>query len=495
MHTALPATAEPASADAYPGAAPARAVTTPDDALAALAAHDGAAIVDFDETLYLRNSTEDFLDAAAPGALAKLVLTALDVVKPWRLAGGEPARDLWRVALVTLLMPWTWLIWRARAPNLARAHVNTPLAEALRGRAEVVVASIGFRAIIAPLLAATDLRGAPLIACSLIRPADRLRGKRALIEAALAADVLPRAVVVTDSLDDAPVLDAAQRGLLVLWPQARFREAQADVYLPFAYLSRVKRPGERYLWRGVIQDDLAFWLLATLPLAAAPGWHVLGLALLLVSFWAIYETGYVDNDRMGARHEADPHLSEAFHTRRVPTPAATPWIWAAVFGAAGLFALSEGAIPEIGAVLAWGATLCATTLAFRVFNRIDKRSRTLLYPVLQAFRVGAVVAVVPIAPLAVAGLGGAIVSAWTGYVVYRYRAQNVWPDLPLGTIRLVATALLAALLLAALGPSVENLAVAGLFVAWNAIRARREIADLARTARRIDREARSAEGG
>ena len=37
-----------------------------------IAAHRGPVIVDFDETLYLRNSTEDFLDSARPGWLAKI---------------------------------------------------------------------------------------------------------------------------------------------------------------------------------------------------------------------------------------------------------------------------------------------------------------------------------------------------------------------------------------------------------------------------------------
>jgi hypothetical protein len=38
---------------------------SPDAALAAVCAHEGPVLVDFDETLYLRNSTEDFIDCAA----------------------------------------------------------------------------------------------------------------------------------------------------------------------------------------------------------------------------------------------------------------------------------------------------------------------------------------------------------------------------------------------------------------------------------------------
>jgi len=55
----------------------------PNEALAAVRAHQGPLLVDVDETLYLRNSTEDFIDCAWPGLLALLLLRVLDVLKPW----------------------------------------------------------------------------------------------------------------------------------------------------------------------------------------------------------------------------------------------------------------------------------------------------------------------------------------------------------------------------------------------------------------------------
>jgi nitrogen fixation-related uncharacterized protein len=38
--------------------------------------------------------------------------------------------------------------------------------------------------------------------------------------------------------------------------------------------------------------------------APSPVTHVIGLLALLISFWAIYERGYVDNDR-ALHHEKD----------------------------------------------------------------------------------------------------------------------------------------------------------------------------------------------
>ena len=77
---------------------------SPDATLAAVRTHEGPLLVDLDETLYLRNSTEDFIDCARPGLLALLLLRVLEVLKPWRLTGGIDTRDTWRIcAIVDLL--------------------------------------------------------------------------------------------------------------------------------------------------------------------------------------------------------------------------------------------------------------------------------------------------------------------------------------------------------------------------------------------------------
>ena len=62
---------------------------SPDAALEAVRAYEGPLLIDLDETLYLRNSTEDFIDCARPGLLALLLLRVLDVLKPWRLTGAR----------------------------------------------------------------------------------------------------------------------------------------------------------------------------------------------------------------------------------------------------------------------------------------------------------------------------------------------------------------------------------------------------------------------
>jgi hypothetical protein len=52
----------------------------PHVALAAIRDHGGQVLVDFDETLYLRISTEDFIDSVWPGLLGLMFLRILDAV-------------------------------------------------------------------------------------------------------------------------------------------------------------------------------------------------------------------------------------------------------------------------------------------------------------------------------------------------------------------------------------------------------------------------------
>jgi hypothetical protein len=60
----------------------------PHVALAAIRDHGGQVLVDFDETLYLRISTEDFIDSVWPGLLGVDVPTHSRRGEPWRLTGG-----------------------------------------------------------------------------------------------------------------------------------------------------------------------------------------------------------------------------------------------------------------------------------------------------------------------------------------------------------------------------------------------------------------------
>jgi hypothetical protein len=466
--------------------------TTPHDvspaqAIAAIRAHKGPVLLDLDETLYLRNSTEDFIDTATPRLLALLLLRLVDALRPWRWTGGDETRDVWRVRVVSLCFPWVHWQWRARVRRLAARHANKPLVEALaQCDRPPIIATIGFESIVTPLVAAMGLRNVRIVAASCRNFADRQQGKLVLALHSLGEDTVRQGLVITDSPQDLPLLDMCARPLRTVWPDACFRRAFSGVYLPGQYLSLIKRPGEHYIVRGILQEDFAFWVLSSIALAGHPVFQTVGLGFLLLSFWAIYERGYVDNDVVAARFEEHPKLSEAFLTTRIATPRWAPWLWAVAAGAIGLLLVHRPGLPQLQDWLAWPCVLIATYGLFRLYNRLDKSTRVWLYFGLQFARSAAFAAVVPIAPVATAAIGAHVISRWVPYHVYR-STRRPWPEAPIGISRLLMFLVLAALLGIALGPAALLNWTALALLTWNLFRARHELQAIARSAKRIDR--------
>jgi hypothetical protein len=462
---------------------------SPDAALEAVRAHKGPLLVDFDETLYLRNSTEDFIDCARPGLFALLLLRALDLLKPWRLTGGIDTRDTWRVCAISTFFPWTAWRWRAKVPFFAERYLNQELKAALEARAQppTIIVTTGFRSIVAPLLAAMGFADAGLIAARMYSFGDRRNGKLQMATRELGAETVGCSLVVTDSINDLELLQSCARPLRTLWPQAYYRRALSGVYLPGDYISQVKQPGGRYIFRGILQEDFAFWLLTSIGLAINPATHFVGLLLLLLSFWAIYERGYVDNDLVAFRYEPDPQLTATFGSVRVATPPVQPWIWAVLAGAAAVAILHPDGMAFVVHFALWVAVLILTYAWFVLFNRFDKMTRVWLYPLLQFARGAAFTAVVPIEPVGVAALGAHVLCRWMPYQVYRVTSARSWPDTRPELVRLISFVLLSLILVCALGPSVLLTWSALALLLWNVFRSHRAIHAVFSSARRLDR--------
>jgi hypothetical protein len=472
----------------------ARYDATPEAALETLRTFDGTALLDLDETLYLRNSTEDFIDTARPAILALLLLRLLEVLRPWRWTGGEATRDVWRVHLVLVLFPWTLALWRARVRRLAAEHANAPLIEASgKGGRPRVVATVGFRPVVLPHVAALGLAPARVVAARTWSFEDRRAGKLRLAVNALGAHVVRQSAVLTDSPADLPLLDVCALPLRVVWPGARYRPALSAVYVPGRYLTRVKRPNARYISRGILQEDFAIWVLTSIALAALPATHLLGLLALLLSFWAIYEQGYVDNDTVAARHETDPQLSAAFGRTDVGTPRLAPWGWALLSGAAGIILLRWPAAPAATDLASWSAVLLATWLWFLIYNRLDKATRVWLFGGLQLARGAAFAVLVPIVPIAPAAIGAHVLSKWVPYLMYR--KGGGWPEIPLHLIRLLFFVILTVILAFAEGPLELADWSAAALLGFMLFKARRELAAASRAATRLDRDAADRQSG
>jgi hypothetical protein len=202
--------------------------------------------------------------------------------------------------------------------------------------------------------------------------------------------------------------------------------------------------------------------------------HVFGLALLSMSFWAIYETGYVDNDEIGARHEKDPVLTPQFFESPVRRSAVLPWVWAAVCGAAGVALLNWSSPPPLDELLAWGGVLLLTFFWFRLYNRVDKRTRIWLFAGLQMLRSVSFTAVASVTTVGAVALISHVLARWVPYYSYRLSGTE-WADGEVGTSRLLFFVLICGGLATVEGwhPFVSPLAFVLLF--WFAFKARREL--------------------
>jgi hypothetical protein len=458
---------------------------SPDEAIAALTSHEGPIYIDLDETLYLRNSTEDYIDSARPGVVAVVLLQMLEFLRPWKWTGGHPTRDLWRVWLIRTCFPWVRLRWRSRVGTLAVQFVNPCLSAALQQhRQRVVILTVGFMPIVQPLIEALGFGECRIVAARL-GVQDRRYGKLQLVRTALGDEALSTALFITDSIDDAPVLAGCRRPLRVVWPGSLYPRALNRVYLPGLYLSLVKRPGQRYIWRSVIQEDFAYWVLGTVALATNPALHGCALALMSLSLWSIYERGYVDNDWAAANLESAGKLSTEFSSSSVVTPRLRPWLWAATSGAVAMYLL--GPWSDFPANCAkWAAVLIATSLIFRWYNRMDKPTRIWIYPLLQAARLPSIAVIVPVVPAGAMALGALMMARWVSYYFYRLQSGK-WTNIRPNSMHLLFFAIALGMLGIGVGfQAVLTWTSAGL-VSWSLFRARKELLSLFRSARRIDR--------
>jgi hypothetical protein len=247
-------------------------------------------------------------------------------------------------------------------------------------------------------------------------------------------------------------------------------------------LTQIKRAGERYIVHGILLEDFALWVLCSIFYTPSPFVHVVGLLALLISFWAVYECGYVENDRMALLYEDVPTLNDAFGKQEVVTTQLQPWIWAVFFGLLGVFLLTSNPLRGLGA---WIGVLLGTRLCFWFYNRIDKSSRVWLYPALQLARSASFAVLVPIDLPASLAIGAHVFARWVPYYGYR-NGSGGWPEMPAFLIRLLFFTILCGVV------ATQNVAAlltptAAALLGWILFRARRELLQVFTGLHRIDR--------
>ncbi len=212
----------------------------PDVAIAAIAnaTKNTPIILDFDETLLLRNSTAEYINSLRPRLVGFGLIMLLKILRPWvwlpRPFRGNKTRDWFLVAIPTILLPWTLLFWQQKAKKLAQDHSNRELISGVEGNteAEIIVASLGFNFVINPILEHISMRCDRLVACRFWQGAsDRNKGKLIMIQEVLSESEIKSAILVTDSEDDLPLLQVVAQPYFVLWSLAKYVEPFKDFWL------------------------------------------------------------------------------------------------------------------------------------------------------------------------------------------------------------------------------------------------------------------------
>ena len=205
---------------------------------------DSFVIVDLDETLFLRNSSQAYLNCAYPRIVGLILLLAVKATKPWRCLPApfnqnSVFRDWCLIVTVTVVLPWTWFVWRSRAKDLAKTYCNMPLADAVEAsEASLVIATRGFSWVVNPLIRHLPITSVEdgeyeVVACRFwLGVLDRAKSKLSMVQAKFGESAVARSTVVTDSAIDQQLLAAANTPCLTVWPEATFIPAMSDISPP-----------------------------------------------------------------------------------------------------------------------------------------------------------------------------------------------------------------------------------------------------------------------
>jgi hypothetical protein len=437
---------------------------------------DSRVVLDLDHTLFLSNSTSEYLRSVAPRPLSVLVLAIIRVLRPWRLAWWIPKEsrhhlaDPIRIITCTILFPWAFLRWRKVGPTIGARFANTELLDALEesGRKDgLVVATLGHRFVVRPLLEGIGIDGDVLIAGN-FWTGHRLRvsGKVPALVAELGDEALSTAYFLTDSLDDRSLLEAVAWPHLFRWPTEVVRTIWDGMYLPFSYIERIKRPGQQEVLRQILLDDWPLLFLAIGITSPMSIWLIAALAAALVSFFCVYEVGYWENDVLGAQREGAPRLSGSFDADA--DYGLVPWayVWAGALGvSAAWFASIAGQRAFTTMALGWAALLVALRLVFAVYNRAPVSTRMGIFPLLQiaktfGFGIFAAISL----PGALFMVAQVVRRSWSYFIYRTGGSERDFPNLLLRTALYVVFVVVVAMFFS--GPAILSNSATWLIGAW-----------------------------
>ena len=265
-------------------------------------------------------------------------------------------------------------------------------------------------------------------------------------------------------------------------------------YSPLMYLHKIKRPGENYIVKTILLDDLPLLFFAFAGLGTDFVYRLIGIVLLTFSFWCVYDYGYYENDYVGAKYEKDPVLSDNYHSELAVIKWWQPWLWTLLFSILGVAVLkanainfdlpfNDGAYPAAQNtstyLFLWLGFLMLSRAVFYVYNHVNKQSRIWLYPLLQFSRYCGLLVLLPTNLIGACAILGQVFARSLTYTVYRHVSKNDWPKLQDWFLRWLLFAMILAMIACAQSSmdiifNWQTLAISG----WWLFRCRKQISQI-----------------
>ena len=224
------------------------------------------------------------------------------------------------------------------------------------------------------------------------------------------------------------------------------------IYIPLLYSEKVKRPDKKYFLNNIIGEDFIILALSFSYASSHPWLNIIGLFLLQMAFWCIYELGYIENDKIGEKFEDKAVLSYNYKSFEYSYGFWQPWLWAFVLSILGIaILLKDGmansftaelfAVNDYSQSLLWFSQelgfwmlfLLALRALFYVYNGINKQSRVWFYLLLQTCRYCGFLVVMTTNISGLMLLLSSILTRSIQYILYRYLGgkNSSWPmDFP-----------------------------------------------------------------
>ncbi len=371
---------------------------------------------DFDNTLFLDNSTNLYFNTIRPRWLVLVIFSILNFIFDKFKINRFVWEDYIKTIIGIYLFPISYLKWRFYTGKFfAQRLLNSELLNNdFKDRKKFIIISFGHKELIEPILKHMGIDYHLVASKIFLFPNNiRKKGKLHYVSKYLEEGDKDKALFVTDSKDDSELLDYFDNSFLIVWRQQTPINFH-NVYVPLKYTADCKYNIKDILWKQHIGEDFIILLFAYsifMPL------DLFALFMLFLSFFAVYEIGYYENDFKASKNEEKPSLSGKQKEYENYPIYKGSIIWATITSFIGIYYFSNNFLIDY---IFWILVLFGLFFTFRLFNNLKPENRVYIFPFLQIFKTFAYTLVLKINPIGMVLLFAQVMRQTTNYYIYRF---------------------------------------------------------------------------